>query len=184
MTKSAPRQPIKAKQSKGEAKTFLLFGADEFAKPRAARHIATDQAALETAANRHHLRLVRVVGTALEDIAKRVPAGSIEAGYPAPLPFVPEDLYADLVDLTAGKQKQSPATNPATELPSTGGEIAAGHLVIAHESMECGWWEAIVLERAGELLTLRYRDFPAVPSIVRHLSAVALICSNRRNPGA
>ena len=50
-----------------------------------------------------------------------------------------------------------------------------GHVVIARETLECGWAEAVVIERNGDLLTLRYRDYPVIPNFVRHRSAVALI---------
>jgi hypothetical protein len=175
------RQATKAKRSESESKTFMLFGSDELARPRAARYTGTDQAALEKAANRHRLRLVLVVGPALQQIAKRLPAGGVnDAGHPAPLPFVPEGLYADLVGLTAGKHKQPPETKPPKGLPTNRADIGVGHLVIAHESLECGWREAIVVERAEDLFTLQYRDFPTVPPIVRHLSAVALMWSKAR----
>ena len=54
-------------------------------------------------------------------------------------------------------------------------EIAPGHLVIAQESLVNGWWEAIVLDRKDDLLTLRFRDYPRLPKFFRHRSAVALI---------
>jgi len=60
-------------------------------------------------------------------------------------------------------------------LPRNWQEIAPGHLVIAHESNEDGWWEAIVLECDGDMLTLRWRDYPKQPKVVRHRAAVALI---------
>ena len=34
---------------------------------------------------------------------------------------------------------------------------------IAHESLEYGWWEAIVVARKDNVFTLRYRDFPSLP---------------------
>jgi hypothetical protein len=47
--------------------------------------------------------------------------------------------------------------------------------VIAKETSECGWWEAIVIERNGDLVTVRYRDLPDYPHTLRHRSAIALI---------
>jgi hypothetical protein len=55
------------------------------------------------------------------------------------------------------------------------GEIGPGHLVIAQESLEYGWWEAIVIDRKGDAFTLRYRDYPQLPKFVRHRSAIALM---------
>jgi hypothetical protein len=44
------------------------------------------------------------------------------------------------------------------DLPRTWDEIVPGHLVIARETLEVGWWEAVVVERNGDLVTVRYRD--------------------------
>jgi len=38
------------------------------------------------------------------------------------------------------------------------------------------WWEAIPVERAGELFKLRWRDQPGVPLITRPRLELALIC--------
>jgi len=63
----------------------------------------------------------------------------------------------------------------ATGLPQSWDEIAPGHLVIAQEALEYGWWEAIVIARNGDMLTLRFRDYPKLPKFSRHRAAVALI---------
>jgi len=54
-------------------------------------------------------------------------------------------------------------------------DLAPGHVVIAKQTFECGWWEAVVVERNGDLLTLTHRDYPRIPKIKRHRSAIALI---------
>jgi hypothetical protein len=51
-------------------------------------------------------------------------------------------------------------------------------MVLIHESPEDGWWEAVVIQRESEILTLRFRDYPRLPTVVRHISTVALV-----NPG-
>jgi hypothetical protein len=47
--------------------------------------------------------------------------------------------------------------------------------LIVKETSECGWWDAVVVERNGDLLTVSYRDCPGCPNLVRHRSATALI---------
>ena len=47
--------------------------------------------------------------------------------------------------------------------------------MIAQESLDNGWWEAIVLERKDDVFTLRFRDYPQLPKFFRHRSAIALI---------
>jgi hypothetical protein len=63
----------------------------------------------------------------------------------------------------------------ASGLPRTWDEIAAGHLVIAQETLELGWWEAIAINRRDDMFTLRYRDYPKIPKFIRHRSAIALM---------
>ena len=53
--------------------------------------------------------------------------------------------------------------------------IAVGHLVIAQEAKWDGWWEAIVLARDGDMLTLKWRDYPWQSNVVRHAGTVALL---------
>jgi hypothetical protein len=103
------------------------------------------------------------------------------------VPFIRRDLYDKLV--AAAPNGNAHPTNPPAggssgvpgskgsppNLPRNWDEIAPGHLVIAHESNEDGWWEAIVLECDGDMLTLRWRDYPKQPKVVRHRAAVALI---------
>ncbi len=67
------------------------------------------------------------------------------------------------------------ADQPVAGLPTTWDDIAVGHLVIAQEAKWDGWWEAIVLARDGDMLTLKWRDWPGYPNIVRHAGTVALL---------
>jgi hypothetical protein len=38
-----------------------------------------------------------------------------------------------------------------------------------------GWWEAIVIATDNDMLTLTWRDYPKVPPVTRHRTAVALV---------
>ena len=97
------------------------------------------------------------------------------------MPPVSRNLYGKIVEQLklAGQPVPSPtaqanAEQPAPGLPATWDDIAVGHLVIAHEGVKDGWWEAIVLARDGDMLTLRWRDYQQ-PNVVRHAGAVALL---------
>ena len=55
-------------------------------------------------------------------------------------------------------------------------KITIGSLVIAPEDdRDDGWWEAIVIDRRGNTLTLRWRDFPKLPLITRKLKDLAFL---------
>ncbi len=64
---------------------------------------------------------------------------------------------------------------PQPQRPKTWEEIKVGSLVIAHESMVDGWWEAIVLEVNGDKLTVRWRDYPRQPSVIRGKAEIAFL---------
>ncbi len=69
--------------------------------------------------------------------------------------------------------------SPVTSgLPRSWESITVGHMVLVHESPADGWWEATVLKREDEILTLRFRDYPKQPTFIRHINTVALV-----NPG-
>jgi hypothetical protein len=70
---------------------------------------------------------------------------------------------------------QSGTAPAAPGLPTSWDDVAVGHLVIAQESLGDGWWEAIVLARDGDMLTLKWRDYPWQPNVLRHAGSVALL---------
>jgi hypothetical protein len=73
----------------------------------------------------------------------------------------------------ASAAENAPNPNPP---PKTWADIQVGSLVIAQEaSEEWGWWEAVVTEVHGDLLTLRFRDYPKQSAIKRNRKALALL---------
>jgi hypothetical protein len=71
-----------------------------------------------------------------------------------------------------------PAPDDAGGLGRLWQDLRPGQLVLAHESPEDGWWEAIVVERKDDAFTtLQFRDYPDLPTIVRHRSGIALMYS-------
>ena len=59
--------------------------------------------------------------------------------------------------------------------PQSWEEIGIGSVVLAHESVDEGWWESVVLGINGEALTLKWRDFPREPVFVRRRTKLALL---------
>ena len=173
-TQAAPAK--KAAPAKSPAKVCVLFGADEYAKPRAARFSGADLEPLAKAAASMHLRLIEVTEPEAAEIAAKLPAGRLHANAKGLVPYVKADLYTSLMYATlAGEPPQANPDPAPQDLPKTWDEVAPGHLVIAKETLEIGWWEAVVVERNGDLVTVKYRDYPQYPAMVRHRSAIALI---------
>ena len=168
----------KSGPAKPQAKSYILFGTDEYTKPRAARFSAADPGLLAKAAEALRLRSVEVKAAdeELAEVAARLPAGRLHASGPGLVPYIKGELYSELLAAVMGEltPKQSPEPGPK-DLPRSWDDVAPGHLVIARETLEFGWWEAVVIERNGDLVTVRYRDYPEFPPQMRHRSVVALI---------
>jgi hypothetical protein len=166
----------KGQPDKPTPRTFVLFGGDEFGKPRAARFAADDKELLAKAAEALHLRLVEVTTPEMAALAAKLPTGRLHASGGGLVPHIKDSLYLDVFaeNIRWDPLPVRPGPTPH-DVPASWDEIAPGHLVIAKETQECGWYEATVVERNGDLVTLQYRDFPYWPAFVRHRSAVALI---------
>ena len=127
----------------------------------------------------------KVYEASSEDVAeyaKKLPLGRLYANGRGFVPNVRQDLYSDLVVALGLEPQAALSTNgdkdslPAARgLPRSWDEIGPGHLVIAQESLDYGWWEAIVLDRQGDTFILQYRDYPHLPKFVRHRSGIAMM---------
>jgi hypothetical protein len=193
MTKPMPTDRVAVEQS-----DVVLFGFDETGKPRAARFNGEHTDLAARAAGLMNLTICYVNSSELAMIAQQLPVGRIHANGRGLVPNVRRDLYDQLIAASAaatqsGSDNQgtgkpadnptetpnpdaaSPAPNIAQGYPRDWDDINVGHLVIAQEDAVSGWWAAIVVDRAGDMLTMRWRDFPGYPRFVQHRTAVALL---------
>ena len=129
-----------------------------------------------------NLKLCEVTSPGIAEVAKDLPVGHLYANGSGFVPTIKYDLYTKLSATIAAESRSAgsdngggPAGSPG--LPGDWDEIDIGHLVIANEGPGNGWWDAIVVEVNGDMLTLRWRDFPWQENVVQHRSAVALIKS-------
>jgi hypothetical protein len=174
MTKSS------AAATTAAAPPLIVLGFDEQQKPRGAKFVAAKPDLVAKAAEMMGLNVYQATEPDVAEIAKKLPVGRLYANGRGFVPNVRQDLYSDLVVALALEPQAALSRNGnglpgALGLPRSWDEIAAGHLVIAQESLEYGWWEAIVLARKADTFTLQYRDYPHLPKFVRHRSAVALM---------
>ena len=163
-----------------ETPVLLVYGFDEANKARAAAFSGVDADQVAKAAKAMDLQVHEATSASLQEVAKKLPVGKLYANGRGFVPNIRPALYRKLhdalVELTmspAEYEKTTPAV--ASGVPRTWDDIAPGHLVIAQETREYGWWEAIVLDRHGDRVTLKFRDYPHLPRCVRHLAAIALL---------
>jgi hypothetical protein len=164
------------------AATLIVLGYDDEQKPRGARFVDAKPDLVAKAAELMDLKVYSTSNPDVAAIAKKLPLGRLYANGRGFVPNIRETLYSAVIVALARKPQAalSPETDKdslpvARGLPLTWDEIAPGHLVIAQESLDHGWWEAIVLDRKDDVFTLRFRDFPNLPRFVRHRSAIALM---------
>jgi hypothetical protein len=175
MSKKQPKSKAKSAKPKTKpsgskiTRTIVLFGLDD-GKPRAARFLDDNENLLARLAQALGLRMGIATGSKYDDTLDEIPLGRVYATGKGSVPNIGQDLYDKLNALVGGEP------GPISKaLPKTWDDIAAGHLVVVQESIADGWFEAIVTARDGDMLTLKFRDYPSQPEITRPLTAVALL---------
>ena len=175
------------KDTNGSGPELIVLGRDEAGKPQAARFPAGHIDVVAKAAKAMNLTVCKAESADVAELAKKLPTGRLYSSGRGFVPVVGQSLYGKLVEQLklAGQPvpsepdqpngEQSGPAQAAPGLPTTWDDIAVGHLVIAQEAKWDGWWEAIVLARDGDMLTLKWRDYPWQPNVQRHASAVALL---------
>jgi len=200
MTKTAEKKSITTNQ-------IFAFGLDDSGKPRGARFLQGVKDDALAVLREMRCQIVPDNVDAFSGLAINLPIGRIYASGKAFIPNIRRDLYEKLLAakpqpaegqtetvLTPAVEENSDAkeatvvkevpaevacVSPITSgLPRSWEAIGVGHMVLVHCGPDNGWWEAVVVVRDGEILTLRYRDYPKDPLINRHINSVALV-----NPG-
>jgi hypothetical protein len=179
---------------------LFVVGLDDKGKPRGARFQKSDDRIISAALDLL-LTAVHPASAAFAEIGIKLPEGRLYASGKAFIPNIRSDLYDKLSAALAApgddSRVQTPTKSPeqpragvvqgstvkcvsplTSGLPRSWETIGVGHMVLMHESPDEGWWEAVVVQRDDEILTLRYRDAPKLPIFVRHINTVALL-----NPG-
>ena len=167
---------------------LVLFGIDSRGKPQGARFRKEHASLALKAATQLQLNVLASNDPKVAEIAARLPVGRVHATGRTFVPFIRHDLYAKLVAAAAdgnghptrppnGSSGASGSTpgGSAPHMPRNWREIGVGDLVVAQEGPEEGWYEAIVVEAAGDMLTLRWRDYPRERRIVRHRLRLGLL---------
>jgi hypothetical protein len=144
-----------------------VFGLDPTGKSKAATFPAHQVDLATKAAGLMQLRLLKIDRPELTQFAAQLQVGKIYASGHGFVPQVRTAIYGRLL------QFADPASAPG--LPATWDDIDVGHLVIARDDLAAGWWEAIVVARDGDMLTVRFRDYPKQAPAVLHRAALALL---------
>jgi hypothetical protein len=144
---------------------IIVFGLDPSGKSKAATFPAHQIELATKAAGLMQLGVLKIDSPELAQFAAQLPVGKIYASGHGFVPPIRAAIYDRLL------QFADPA--PVPGLPATWDDIDIGHLVITRD--EVAWWEAIVVARDGDMLTVRWRDYPKQAHAVLHRAALALL---------
>ncbi|WP_445220471.1 hypothetical protein ACKWRH_10635 [Bradyrhizobium sp. Pa8] len=173
--------PTKAMDPKRQRKVFIVLGFDETLKPRGAKFQDPDEDRLIKLSTEAKLNLYELRTTASISLSESLPVGKLPLTGLLTLPEIRQSVYSEVIVDLADEPDAVPRGKIQSPLPEQKGSpenwdvIEPGHLVIAQESPEYGWAEAIVVGRKDGLLALRYRDYPKLPQFFRPCRAVALL---------
>jgi hypothetical protein len=142
-----------------------VFGLDPTGKSKAATFPAHQVDLASKAARLMQLRVLKIDGPELTQFAAQLAVGKIYASGHGFVPQVRTAIYDRLLQFA----------DPAPGLPATWDAIDVGHLVIARDDLAAGWWEAIVIAKDGDMLTLKWRDYPKQAPAVLHRATLALL---------
>ena len=168
---------------------LVLFGIDNRGKPKGARFGKEHASLAMKAATQLQLQVLASNDPKVAEIAARLPVGRVHGTGRAFVPIIHRDLYDQLLAAAAANGNALPTSPPngssgahgstpggsAPHMPQNWQAIGLGDLVVAQESLEEGWYEAIVVEANGDMLTLRWRDFPRQRRFARHRLRLGLL---------
>lgn len=162
---------------------ILVFGLSEEGKPQAGLFSGSQAALARKAAKQLGLTALPVSSDDLAVIKAKIPAGRLYANRRSFVPAARRDVHEKLLEFarTSGSGSKGHGsdagglpTSPPAGIPKDWDTIEPGQQVIAQQSLIGGWWEAIVLVREGDMLTLKWRDYPEESHFRMHRTQVAL----------
>ena len=175
---------------------LVLFGIDNRGKPKAARFGKQHAGLALKAATQLQLQVLTGNDPKIADLTARLPVGRVHATGRTFVPFIRRDLYDQLLAAAGNGNAHSASSSngssgasgstpggSAPRLPQNWQAIGIGDLVVTQEGPEEGWYEAIVVEAAGDMLTLRWRDYPRERRVVRHRLRLGLLYPKAKPTG-
>jgi hypothetical protein len=170
---------------------LVLFGLDSRGKSKGARFGKEHADLAVKAASQLQLQVLAGNDPKIAEIVARLPVGRVHATGRTFVPFIGRDLYDQLLAAAGNGNLAQPPAPPASaasgnaagsrppgsspKLPRNWQEIGVGDLVLFQECLEDGWYEAIVVEVANDMFTLRWRDNPRARRFARHRLRLGLL---------
>jgi len=154
---------------------IVVAGLGEDQRPHAARFAQADEALATKAAALMGFNIGVAATSKAMSLARSLTKGRIFATGRALVPYVKQELYDEM---QAAIEFDIPVPiEPEPALETTDPVLAIGGVVLALESRELGFWEAVVLDidRENDVITLKWRDWPKLKRFTRSRAELAII---------
>jgi len=180
----------KARLVRTKASSILVvYGLDPNGRSRGARFYMKQLDKVASKARSMNFELFEASTSRQRNLAGQLPP--IRSERRAYIPLIKRELYEKLFvafgglvrarsqSLSVGDVLGSYATRESmrrlTSLPRNWNQIAPGHVVLGSVNQDGCWFDAIVLQRDRDTLTLMYANFPDLPKFELHVSEIGLI---------
>ena len=179
-TQSAANADATSGKKPDNGPAVIVFGRNACGIPQAAWFPASEATLATRAARMMGLRVLRIENDAHRELAARLRLGQVYAADRTFAPAVQREIFDALCELAGPVATSSPVEITASKAdvasrPASWEAIKIGDLVIAHESPEDGWWEAIVVAIEADQRVLRWRDYARQPCVRRGRLDVVLL---------
>jgi hypothetical protein len=155
---------------------LVVFGLDDKGQTRAGTFFEIDFEPARKAASLLKLHSFESTADMLRPALKNIGEGQAFASGWAIIPRVRRNHYDTLLSIIASVRPTASVEASNVLFPASWDDIQKDSLVLAQaDSADLGWWPSIVEKIEGQMLTVRWQDFPRDPKARRHISAVALI---------
>ncbi|MDT3684208.1 MAG: hypothetical protein RO009_04090 [Pseudorhodoplanes sp.] len=179
----------RSKTNEASAHTIIVIGTDSEGKHHAGRFYGAQRDLVLKAVQALGLQAFEAETSKLDPTIAKLPLGRLYSNGRGFVPFIRRDRAVKIAELMGVKleaeatSQHSPAPDITKQsLPRDWPSITDGDLVIACDSdPDAGWWPAIVAGMDGDMLTLKWCQFPKEQPALRHRSAVALLYSGNRD---
>jgi len=177
----ALQQADEARARKAETEpAVMVFGYNEHRVPQASWFSEAEAALATRAARLMGLRVLTITDDTHRELAARLRQGQVYAADRTFAPAVQREIFDALCELAGPGAAPAPieitaSKDEAAPRPASWDDIRVGSFVIAQESPQDGWWEAIVVAIENDQLVLRWRDYARTPCVRRGRLDVALL---------
>lgn len=167
---------LKTEENASPAIAVILYGVSDIGKPRAGVFKGPDALTARKAGAKLGLQALEVQPGQARNLLTKLPAGRLAATGQSVAPFVRKELYELVLAHASPDPSALQSIQPSRRRPQAWDDVKVGDVVLAQDDDPAdGWWECVVVEKAGDILKLRWPRGSKGRPFQRHRNIVGLM---------